>query len=219
MIALAAVAALLARWFLHTSKRTQDQAFERNWPTWREEIRSALQDKNAVTMDALSDIPQTFRLRSLQQYVQEHGDDGLVVRLNPPTLEPVNASQVGGFLRNWRAARKRLSSSAAFRPVVSRITDQLCQLLGFTLLETRSYKQLHGYMIKAPALRLKMPPMFPIVFSQTAEPSEEDFHDLERPNGDSECIQLPCPTGNPRCAQRWPSSSRETWGLRGRRQT
>jgi photosystem II stability/assembly factor-like uncharacterized protein len=178
VIALAAVAALLARWFLHTSKRTQDQAFERNWPTWREEIRSALQDKNAVTMDALSDIPQTFRLRSLQQYVQEHGDDGLVVRLNPPTLEPVNASQVGGFLRNWRAARKRLSSSAAFRPVVSRITDQLCQLLGFTLLETRSYKQLHGYMIKAPALRLKMPPMFPIVFSQTAEPSEEDFHDL-----------------------------------------
>jgi photosystem II stability/assembly factor-like uncharacterized protein len=178
VIALAAAASLWVRWFLHASKRTQDQVFERNWPTWREEIRRTLQDKNAVTMDALSDIPQTFRLRSLQQYVQEHGDDGLVVRLNPPALEPVNASQVGGFLRNWRAAQKRLGSAAAFRPVVSRITDQLCQLLGFTLLETRSYKRLHGYMIKAPALRLKMPPMFPIVFLQTAEPSEEDFHDL-----------------------------------------
>jgi photosystem II stability/assembly factor-like uncharacterized protein len=178
VILLAVAAALGARWFLHASKRTHDQVFERNWPAWREEMRRTLQDKNAVTMDALPDIPQTFRLRSLQQYVQEHGDDGLVVRLNPPALEPVNASQVGGFLRNWRAAQKRLGSTAAFRPAVSRITEQLCQLLGFTLLETRSYKQLHGYMIKAPALRLKMPPMFPIVFLQTTEPSEGDFHDL-----------------------------------------
>jgi photosystem II stability/assembly factor-like uncharacterized protein len=178
VVALAVVASLWARWFLHASKRTQEQVFESNWPTWREEIRRTLQYKNAITMDALSDTPQAFRLRSLQQYAQEHGDDGLVVRLNPPALEPINASQVSGFLRNWRAAQKRMSSAAAFRPAVSRITDQLCQLLGFTLLETRSYKQLHGYMIKAPALRLKMPPMFPIVFLQTAEPSEEDFRDL-----------------------------------------
>jgi hypothetical protein len=178
VVILAVVASLWARWLFHASKKSQEQTFERNWPIWREEIRRTLQDKNAVTMEALSEIPQTFRLRSLQQYAQEHEDAGLVVRLNPPTLEPVNASQVGGFLRNWRAARKRLSSAAAFRPAVSRITDQLCQLLGFTLLETRSYKQLHGYMIKAPALRLKMPPMFPIVFLQTAEPTEEDLHDL-----------------------------------------
>jgi photosystem II stability/assembly factor-like uncharacterized protein len=178
VIALAAVVSLGARWFLHASRRTQDQVFERNWPAWREEVQRTLQGKNAVTMDALADMPQAFKLRSLQQYVQEHGDDGLVLRLNPPALEPVNASQVGGFLRNWRAAQKRLSSVAAFSPVVSRIAEQLCQLLGFTLLETRSYKQLHGYMIKAPALRLKMPPMFPIVFLQTSEPSEGDFHDL-----------------------------------------
>ena len=178
VIGLVAAASLWARWFLRASRRTQDQVFDRNWPAWREEIRHTLQDKNGVTMDALADMPQTFRLRSLQQYAQEHGDDGLVLRLNPPVLEPVNALQVGGFLRNWWAAQRRLGSVAAFRPVVSRITEQLCQLLGFTLLETRSYKQLHGYMIKAPALRLKMPPVFPIVFLQTAEPSEADFHDL-----------------------------------------
>jgi photosystem II stability/assembly factor-like uncharacterized protein len=178
VIALAAAASLWARWFLHASKRTQDQVFEHNWPTWREEMRRTLQDENAVRMDALSAMPQAFRLQSLQQYVQEHEDEGLVVRLNPPALEPVNASQVGGFLRNWRAAQKRLGSAAAFRPVVSRITEQLCQLLGFTLLETRSYKQLHGYMIKTAALRLKMPPMFPVVFLRTAEPSTGDFHDL-----------------------------------------
>ncbi len=178
LVALAAVASVWARWLLHASKRSQEETFERNWPTWREEIRRALQDKNTVTMESLSDVPQSFRLRSLQQYAQEQGDADLVVRLNPPALEPVNAAQVGGFLRNWRAARKRLSSTAAFRPAATRIVDQLCQLLGFTLLETRSYKQLHGYMIKAPALRLKMPPMFPIVFLQTVEPTEENLHDL-----------------------------------------
>jgi photosystem II stability/assembly factor-like uncharacterized protein len=176
--ALAAVASLWTRWLIHASKRTQQQVFERSWPTWREEIRRTLQAKNVVTMDALPDIPHAFKLRSLQQYAREHGDESFVVLLNPPALQPVNASQVGSFLRSWRAAQKRLDSSAAFGPVVSRITDQLCQLLGFALLETRSYKRLHGYMIKAPALRLRVPPIFPIVFLQTAEPSEEDLRDL-----------------------------------------
>ena len=178
VVALSAAAMVWARQLLQSSRQAQEQTFERNWPTWREEIRCILQEKNAVTMEALPDIPQTLRLRALRQYVEEHGDDALVVRLNPPTLAPANVVQVGGFLRNWRAARKRLGSAVAFRPIASRITDQLCQLLGFTLLETRSYKQLHGYMVKAPALRLKMPPMFPIVFLQTAEPTEEHFRDL-----------------------------------------
>jgi len=163
---------------LQVAKQTQDQIFERNWPLWREEIERILRDQNAVTMETLAQVPSPFRLRAMQQYLQEQGEDNLVLRLNPPVLEPANSMLVGNFLRNWRAAQRRAKNAIAFKPIVSRITDQLCQLLGFTLLETRSYKELHAYVIKAPALRLKMPPMFPLIFLQKPNITEQDVHDL-----------------------------------------
>nr|MBC7244984.1 TniB family NTP-binding protein [Chloroflexota bacterium] len=180
MMGTAALALILltVQWHIQSSRQAQDQLFERNWPLWREEIERVLRDKNVVNMEALTHVPGIFKLRAMQQYMQEHGDDNLVLRLNPPVLEPTNAMQVGNFLRNWRAAQKRTKSAIAFKPMVSRITDQLCQLLGFTLLETRSYKDFHAYVIKAPALRLKMPPMFPIIFLQKPSLTEQDIHDL-----------------------------------------
>lgn len=166
------------QWQIQFSRQAQDQLFERNWPLWREEIERILRVNNAVNMEALTRVPSAFKLRAMQLYIQEHGEDNLALRLNPPMLEPVNAMQVGNFLRNWRTAQKKAKNAVAFKPMVSRITDQLCQLLGFTLLETRSYKDLHAYVIKAPTLRLKMPPMFPIIFLQKNSLTEQDIRDL-----------------------------------------
>ncbi|MBC7262247.1 MAG: hypothetical protein H5T63_09550, partial [Chloroflexi bacterium] len=166
------------QWQVQATKQTQEQLFEHNWPLWRQEIEHILRDQNAVHIEALTHVPSSLRLRAMQQYVQEQGDDNLVLRLNPPLLEPANSMLVGNFLRNWRSAQKRAKNAIAFKPIVSRITDQLCQLLGFTLLETRSYKELHAYVIKAPALRLKMPPMFPLIFLQKHSLTEQDIHDL-----------------------------------------
>ena len=176
--AVLAMILFVVRWLLYPPDRRQDQVFERNWLLWREEIQHILQNQNEVRIDALAHIPQTLRLRALQQYMQEHWDDNLILRLNPPVLEPANSLQVWDFLRNWQAAQKRLKNAAAFRPVASRLADQLCQLLGFTLIDSRSYKDLHSYVIKAPALRLRMPPMFPIVFLQECDLDAQDINDL-----------------------------------------
>lgn len=173
-----AIVFFTARWQLQTFRQTQDQLFERNWPLWREEIEHILRDQNAVRAEALVHVPSSFRLRAMQQYMQEQRDDDLVLYLNPPKLEPANSILVGNFLRNWRAAQRGTKNAVVFKPIVSRITDQLCQLLGFTLLETRSYKDFHAYMVKAPALRLKMPPMFPLIFLQKHSLTEQDIHDL-----------------------------------------
>ncbi len=178
LLALAALlggALLVVRWYLNFSEHAQEQLFERDWPLWRGEIQRVLQDQNKVRAEALVFIPPSLRTRALQQYYQEHDEDNLVLRLNPPVLEPANSLQVWDFLRNWRAAQKRLDSPAAFKPVVSRICEQLCQVLGFGLLSSRSYKGLHGFLVKAPALRLKTPPIFPIVFMQTRDFGEEDI--------------------------------------------
>jgi photosystem II stability/assembly factor-like uncharacterized protein len=168
----------VGRWLLDSSERIQDRILERNWPLWRERMEHILHDRNEVSFDALADVPKALRLRALRRYVQEHRDDNLVLRLDPPVLQPANSLQLWDFSRNWNAAQKRLNDTAAFRPVVSRMADQLCQLLGFTLLDSRSYGKLHGYVIKAPALRLRMPPMFPIVFLQKHGLAEQDISNL-----------------------------------------
>jgi hypothetical protein len=178
LIVLAVVVFVLLRWYLRSSERAQEQAFARNWPLWRAEIRRTLQNQNEVRVDTMTYAPSGLRMRALQQYVQEHPEDNLMLRLNPPVLEPANSLQVWDFMRNWRAAQKRLSSPAALGPVVLRLSEQVCQLLGFTLLESRSYKNLHGFLIKASALRLKMPPTFPIIFTQKRDLTEQDMSDV-----------------------------------------
>jgi len=166
------------QWALHSSEYVQDRVFERNWPVWRKEIERILQSQNVVKADMLNRVPDALRARALQQYMQEHRDDDLVFRQKPAMLEPANSFRVWDFVQNWRAAQTRLNSAAAFEPVVSRIADQLCHLLGFTLINHRSYKYLHAYVLKSPALRLRMPPTFPIVFAQKRDLGEEGVNDL-----------------------------------------
>ena len=167
-------------WLLRSGGRAQEQVFERNWPLWREEIQRLLVSENEVRPNSLAPwgVPARLRMRALQQYTEEHGEENLSLRLNPPVLEPANSLQVWDFLRNWRAAQKRLTSPAAFRPVALRITEQLCQVLGFALLDSRSYKKLHGFVIKAPTLHLKMPPTFPIIFLHKPEVMDQDFSEV-----------------------------------------
>lgn len=171
----AAVALVLhgRQWVRDSSRYVQDRIFERGWPAWREEIGCTLQNENVVRADTLTDVPAAFRTRALQQYVQEHGDDDLILRRNPDVLEPLNALRVWDFVRNWRAVE-----TEPFESVISRIVDQLCDLLGFTLTHHRSYENLHGYAIRAPALRLRMPSTFVIVFPQKRDLGEKDINDL-----------------------------------------
>ncbi len=173
-----ALTVLAGRLIIHSSEQIQDQILERNWPMWDEQILRALQSRNQVGLDALPSIPARLRLRALQRYVRDHGEDNLILRANPPLLRPANPLQVWGFVRNWSIARRRVRNAAAFQPVVSCLAEQLCQLLGFNLLDSRSYKNLHAYVIKAPTLRLKMPPMFPLVFLQSPAVSDHDMRNL-----------------------------------------
>ena len=82
------------------------------------------------------------------------------------------------FLRNWKAAWETIEADAPFESIVSMLVDQLCDLLGFTIVDSRTYKHLHGFVVKAPALLLKVPPRFPIIFLQCREFSPSDIADL-----------------------------------------
>jgi hypothetical protein len=120
-----------------------------------------------------------MRLRALQRYVQEQRDEDLMLRVDPPMLLPANPERVGNLMREWEAAQKRRQDPSSYRAVMARLASQLCEVLGFALVDSRSHKNLHAYVIKAPALRLSMPPAFPIVFLPRSDLAEEDIRSLD----------------------------------------
>ncbi len=170
---------LVGRWVHYSSDAVQQRVLDENWPLLKPRIQSLLYHRNQVTPDALQELHPGVRLRALQRYVQEQRDEDLILRVDPPMLLPANTQQVGDLSRNWEAAQKRRNDPAAFRSVVARLASQLCQLLGFTLVDSRSYKNLHGYVIRAPVLRLNMPPSFPVIFLQRRDVVEEDIRSLD----------------------------------------
>jgi len=170
---------LVGRWLHHSSESVQQRQLEDKWPLVKPQIQSILYRQNWVAPDALQSIPTSVRLRALQRYAQEQRDEDLVLMVDPPMLLPANAERVGSLTRDWEAAQRRRHDSTAFGAVVARLANQLCQVLGFTLLDSRSYKNLHGYLIRAPALRVNMPSTLPIVFLQRRNLVEEDVRSLD----------------------------------------
>jgi len=177
-IALATIL-LVVRWAHYSSDTAQQRVLDENWSFVKQRIQDTLCRRNQVTLDDLQHLPRGVPLRALQRYVQEQRDEDLILKMDPPVLLPANARQVGDLIRNWEAAQRRREDPSAFRAVVARLASQLCQLLGFALVASRSYKNLHGYVIRAPALRLNMPPAFPIIFLQKRDPVEEDIRSLD----------------------------------------
>jgi len=63
--------------------------------------------------------------------------------------------------------------------MVERMASQLCDILGFTLLSSRYYRDLHGFVVSAPSMRLKLPSRFPLVFLQREKYDQAVLRALE----------------------------------------
>jgi len=129
-----------------------------------ESISAALFLHNRVVPDMLITVPPALRVVSMRRYVDTHKNLDLVFQENPPAIEPAKHWRLQHFVENWDALATRAHNVSAALPLAAQITEQLCDLLGFTPLETRSFRSLFGYKIKAPAIRLSLPPEFPIIF-------------------------------------------------------
>ncbi len=151
-----------------------------HWPGWEASIRTALMQYGWVEEYFLSAIPPNLRAAAMRRYVQEHADDALILTEDPPTIELANRQRMKTFLHGWKAAWELVESEQNFDSVVAELAAQFCAMLGFVYLgeERRIYHALHAVMVRAPALRLKVPPRFPIVFVRRREGSRQDVHDL-----------------------------------------
>lgn len=159
-------------------REARRQSLETNWFIWHGEIRRALLQHGQVDDEVLGALPAELREEALQRYVNEHPQDNLILILDPPSLQLGEPITVQSFMRNWEILQRGISSGADIEPVAARITNQLCNLLGFTEISKRSYKDLHGYVVQAPTLRLRIPPRFPIIVLGDAEFGAEKLDDL-----------------------------------------
>lgn len=161
--------------------RLSSASTEASWPAWETSIRNALLQHGWVDEYFLSSsVPQALWAPAMRRYVEEHRDDALVFSDSPPRIELADRLRMRTFLHNWKAAWELIESEENFNYIVSDIADELCSLLGFVHLpgEKRVYRHLHGFVVRAPALRLKVPPRFPIIFVRRHEGSPDDLTDL-----------------------------------------
>lgn len=157
---------------------TPVQALEEHWEQWDAEIGAALMASGRAAAEALPSIPLELRPGALQCYREVHPEQDLTWRAESESLELPDSKRVETFLRNWRAAQDSLADPASFRAATSRLINQLCNFMGFTRVTSRTYKQLHAYVVEGPTLRLRLPPRFPIIFMRQSSFGPEDIQDL-----------------------------------------
>ena len=151
---------------------------EENWPEWDKLIQDELRVSGEVTPDGLPTIPRELGVAALQCYLEVHPERELIWHPDASTLQFSEPWRIRAFVQNWEAAQNNLDNPAEFRAATSRLTNQMCNYLGFTRIASRTYKNLNGYVIEGLTLRLRIPARFPLIFLRSAELGPEDVLDL-----------------------------------------
>jgi hypothetical protein len=176
-LALVALVFLIRRLLFSGSDRER-AALDKNWSAWEPQIHRAFLFYGRLEEEMLPTIPLRYRAAAMQRYVQTRPQDALVYRPNPPRVELTSPKHFKNHLRNWKAAWEMVEDDATFRSISSLIVRQLCDILGFTMVDSRTYRDKIGYVVKAATLRLNLPPRFPIIFIRRREFSSKDVDDL-----------------------------------------
>ncbi|MFZ5918100.1 MAG: AAA family ATPase [Chloroflexota bacterium] len=177
LMALVVLLILLRRSLLSGSDR-QRAALDKNWTAWEPQLHSVFLFYGRIEEEMLPAVPLRYRAAAMQRYVQSRPDDALAYYPDPPRVELTAPKNYKAFLRNWKAAWEMVEDEATFRSISSLIARQLCDVLGFTMVDSRNYRDLVGYVIKASTLRLNLPPRFPIIFVRRREFGPDDIDDL-----------------------------------------
>lgn len=173
LLALLGLTVLVWRGRVRPAARQRE--WERTWPLWESAIKNALWTFGEANETNLNKLPRRALVRALQRYLELHAEDALTLQASPVALKFDNFQIAQRFLSHWKAAWEVVESEEAFKSVTSQMVDQLCTLLGFTRVEERTYQGLIGYVVRAAALRLKIPARFPIIFIPRHDASEQDL--------------------------------------------
>jgi hypothetical protein len=140
-------------------------SLDTRWPAWEGELRAELRHQGVVDGRARLGIPAPLRRQSFERYFDLHREREELI-LRGDSLRLTTADRTQAWLAAWESPVITLAETGAL-PASTQVTplvDPLAQVLGLRQIGTRSLGGLHAMVVSAPALRLKIPPRFPLIF-------------------------------------------------------
>jgi len=164
-------------------EETEAALVDHHWPSWDRKVSGLLLKQESITPAMITEAPERLRSTILQRYVAAHPELRIRYRSETQTLETENDVENRAWVHDCELAFTCLEDDTpegydTFEHQTSRLTDRLCRLLGFGRLHDRSYQSAFGYVVHAPALRLRIPARFPIIFLKKRRFRQEDLEDI-----------------------------------------
>jgi len=134
------------------------------WPSWERDLREMLRCQGTVNRRTALDIPAPLRRQALKRYFDLYGErEELTLRRD--SLRLTTAGRTQAWLTAWESLVTTLVETGTLPASMqaTSLVDPLTQALGLRQTGTRSLGGLHAVVVGAPALRLRIPPHFPLV--------------------------------------------------------
>ena len=166
-------AAILSR--RHLESYATPARLEQSTMQWLKTVRIELLQYGDAIADDLRDVPRPFRRYTLRCYAERYAESqSLEARRG--RIQILGAKQIQRWHRAWRTTGRALGVQSGMSPNAHRATDELANslanALGLTLSLAQDFEAVRAYQVEAPALRLNLPPRFPLLF--VAEPNPGD---------------------------------------------
>jgi ligand-binding sensor domain-containing protein len=144
------------------------------WPDWEQVVRAELLRHGDATKDDLLRVPRPFRRYALRRYARTYAPVQML-EAQPGRLRLLTGDRLRRWQTAWGAAGRALGTrsglTSAGRAGVDDLAAVLAETLGLTLGPARDFEAVRAYLAEAPALRLNLPPRFPLVFLAEPQPS------------------------------------------------
>jgi hypothetical protein len=149
-------------------------ALEAAWPDWERAVRAQLLRYGEATADDLRRVPTPFRRYALRRYAQTY-DTVQALEARPGQVRLLTGDRQRRWHAAWSTAARSIGARAGISDVGRQAADALASVLaetiGLTLDQPRDFEAVRARLVEAPALRLRLPPRFPLVFIADPQPS------------------------------------------------
>ena len=150
---------------------------EKAWKEWEQEIRTRLLLYGEVTPEELRKIPAEYREQALRRYAKTHETTQALEDYAGYSLRLLNSVLLQQWNEAWHDAAKNLGNKPGIAErgmtAIHSLAEILSEVLGFNIKQSRDYQAARACMVEAPALRLKLPTCFPLVFVADSNPGQQ----------------------------------------------
>ncbi|MEM7345905.1 MAG: AAA family ATPase, partial [Chloroflexota bacterium] len=172
---------LVFPWRSHTLPDLVRAELDQVYPSWHKQVKKLLLWWGEVIPRDLQAVPIPYRRWALQTYLTEH-QTSQPIEFHQDQLRLLAGKHPRSWLETWGNITKEIRQAPGLSNLARQNVDQLAHTLAdaldFELGEVRSWPAAQAYSVKAPLLRVNVPPIFPLIFIAEPQPDEESVRRL-----------------------------------------